>query len=179
MVATVAARNAPVLTSSPHARTAFSLFICAVASSDEKRAATSTLFFADLAGSERLSKLEGCPQLLAESKNINLSLLSLEKVILALEEAHRGNRAHVPFRSSALTSYLRSCFAADSLILMLFAVNGNEAHLDESVATLKFAMRCRNVEIRPSPVVVAQPAEDVRMARKIDFLHRWGKQPVD
>lgn len=53
----------------------------------------------DLAGSERQSKTKATGKLFEEARKINLSLVSLGKVIKALVSKDR----HVPYRDSKLT----------------------------------------------------------------------------
>ena len=66
----------------------------------------------DLAGSERVAKTGVSGQILQEAKYINLSLHSLEKVVVALQErAEGGQRSHIPYRDSTMTMMLRDSSA--------------------------------------------------------------------
>jgi hypothetical protein len=65
----------------------------------------STLYFADLAGSERQSASGAVGKRLSEAKHINKSLLNLSNVISKLAERVEGE--HVPYRNSKLTRLLR------------------------------------------------------------------------
>ena len=106
-----------------------------------------------------------------ESKNINLSLLNLENVILALEEQTKKPSASVfiPFRNSALTVFLKDCFTGSTQIQMIFTVNFAKDHYDESIATLKFAMRCRNIKIKE---VLLPDFENKENNQQIEFLNK-------
>lgn len=133
---------------------------------------TTSLFLVDLAGSEKIFKFETNPLIINESKNINLSLLNLEKVILALEEASRHGRAHIPFRNSTLTTFLRPCFEHESLISMLFTLNNSAQHISESLATLKFAMRCRNLKITTQQVEEPRSKDSTLLVKENEFLKK-------
>jgi kinesin family protein 6/9 len=60
-----------------------------------------------LAGSERISKTGVSGKILDEAKHINLSLTYLEQVIIALHDREQGERLHVPYRNSLMTTVLR------------------------------------------------------------------------
>lgn len=102
----------------------------------------------DLAGSEKIYKYETNIKTIKESKNINLSLLNLQKVILALEEKSKGNmKKHIPFRNSSLTLFLKDCFEQNSIIRIILTLNLDKEHLNETMSTLRFGMRCKNIKI--------------------------------
>jgi len=71
------------------------------------RVIRSKLNLVDLAGSERVGKTHSAGQTLNEAKYINSSLHFLELVIIALADKEKGNRAHIPYRNSMMTSVLR------------------------------------------------------------------------
>ena len=103
----------------------------------------------DLAGSEKIYKYETNIKTIKESKNINLSLLNLQKVILALEKKSKGYmKTHVPFRNSALTLFLKDCFEQNSIIRIILTLNLDREHLNETMTTLRFGMRCKNIKIQ-------------------------------
>uniref|UniRef100_A0A061SBX2 Kinesin-like protein n=1 Tax=Tetraselmis sp. GSL018 TaxID=582737 RepID=A0A061SBX2_9CHLO len=54
--------------------------------------------------------------------------------------------SHVPFRQSKLTSVLRDALGGNCKTLMIANVWAEEAHLDETASTLRFASRVRLVE---------------------------------
>ena len=66
----------------------------------------SHLNLVDLAGSERAKQTGTAGQGLKESQNINLSLLTLGKVISTLSEGKPN--LHVPYRESKLTRILKN-----------------------------------------------------------------------
>lgn len=96
-----------------------------------------TLNLVDLAGSERLkhSQVEG--DRMRETQNINKSLSCLGDVIDALG---RGS-AHVPYRNSKLTHLLQYSLGGNSKTLMFVMVSPLEAHLKETLTSLRFAAK--------------------------------------
>ena len=70
---------------------------------DNETSKQSSLFFVDLAGSEKIAKTHVTGQQLEEAKNINKSLSALGNVINALTS---DKKEHVPYRDSKLTRLL-------------------------------------------------------------------------
>ncbi|XP_061731647.1 kinesin-like protein KIFC3 isoform X2 [Nerophis ophidion] len=97
----------------------------------------------DLAGSERIRKSGAEGGRLREAQCINKSLAALGDVINALRSKH----AHVPFRNSRLTYLLQDSLGGDSKTLMMVQVSPVLGNLSESLCSLKFAQRVRNVEL--------------------------------
>jgi len=96
-----------------------------------------TLNLVDLAGSERL-KLSGAEgERMRETQNINRSLSCLGDVIEALGE----KRGHVPYRNSRLTHLLQYSLGGNSKTLMFVMVSPLEAHLRDTMTSLKFATK--------------------------------------
>jgi kinesin family protein 6/9 len=112
------------------------------------------LHLVDLAGSERVKKSESEGARLREACGINKSLSALEQVVLALSasggaEGGGAQDHHVPYRSSKLTHILKDALGGGpGRTRLLAALWAEEAHLDESVATLRFAGRVMNVRTR-------------------------------
>ncbi|KAF1972401.1 kinesin-domain-containing protein [Bimuria novae-zelandiae CBS 107.79] len=104
-----------------------------------------TLNLVDLAGSERLdhSKAEGAR--LKETQNINKSLSCLGDVINALGTAKEGG--HIPYRNSRLTYLLQYSLGGNSKTLMFVMVSPLQAHLQETITSLKFATKVHNTHI--------------------------------
>lgn len=143
----------------------------ATVGADEDVVRRSKVHFVDLAGSERVKLTDGTGATLREASYINKSLSFLEQVVVALSE--RPRRDHVPFRSSKLTHLLKdalgSCRA--SLVACLWP---HAAHLDQSLATLRFAARMGKVE---TALGERQPPLKARLAtaklkREVDALRR-------
>ncbi|KAI9768012.1 MAG: kinesin-like nuclear fusion protein [Geoglossum simile] len=104
-----------------------------------------TLNLVDLAGSERLSHSGSTGDRLKETQNINKSLSCLGDVIGALGQGKEGG--HVPYRNSKLTYLLRYSLGGNSKTLMFVMVSPLQAHLNETLTSLKFATKVSNTYI--------------------------------
>ncbi|OAK97400.1 kinesin-domain-containing protein [Phaeosphaeriaceae sp. SRC1lsM3a] len=139
---TVAATKANMRSSRSH-----SVFILKLVGTNEITGERSegTLNLVDLAGSERLehSKAEGAR--LKETQNINKSLSCLGDVINALGSSKEG--AHIPYRNSKLTYLLQYSLGGNSKTLMFVMVSPLQAHLQETITSLKFATKVHNTHI--------------------------------
>ncbi|CAL5991542.1 Kinesin-2 [Hexamita inflata] len=96
------------------------------------------LTLVDLAGSERVSKTQAQNNTLVQANSINSSLLVLGRVISAL--AHK--EPFVPFRDSKLTRILRNSLGGSASSLVITCVSSLKEHLDESIQSMRFAIRC-------------------------------------
>ncbi|CBX97219.1 hypothetical protein LEMA_P103500.1 [Plenodomus lingam JN3] len=139
---TVAATKANMRSSRSH-----SVFILKLVGTNEVTGEKSegTLNLVDLAGSERLehSKAEGAR--LKETQNINKSLSCLGDVINALGTAKEST--HIPYRNSKLTFLLQNSLGGNSKTLMFVMVSPLQAHLQETLTSLKFATKVHNTHI--------------------------------
>ncbi len=98
-----------------------------------------TLNLVDLAGSERLSHSGATGERLKETQNINKSLSCLGDVIGALGQGKEGG--HVPYRNSKLTYLLQFSLGGNSKTLMFVMISPLQAHLSETLTSLKFATK--------------------------------------
>ena len=98
----------------------------------------------DLAGSERAYKTDNRGQRLREGRNINRSLLSLANCINALADKSKKNQ-HIPYRDSKLTRLLRDSLSGTSVSAMLCAVSPSSDQFEETLNTLKYANRAKQM----------------------------------
>ena len=108
----------------------------------------SKLQLVDLAGSERQSKTKAEGIRLKEGININMGLLSLCNVISVLCEDNPTNKPkHVPYRESKLTRLLKNSLGGNSHTIMIACVSPADSNMEESLITLRYADRARNIKI--------------------------------
>ncbi|KAH8805715.1 P-loop containing nucleoside triphosphate hydrolase protein [Xylogone sp. PMI_703] len=104
-----------------------------------------TLNLVDLAGSERLKHSGAEGDRMKETQNINKSLACLGDVIGALGQGKEGG--HIPYRNSKLTYLLQYSLGGNSKTLMFVMASPLEAHLTETLTSLKFATKVHNTHI--------------------------------
>ncbi|XP_034230948.1 kinesin-like protein KIF3B isoform X2 [Thrips palmi] len=100
----------------------------------------------DLAGSERQSKTGASGERLKEASKINLSLSALGNVISALVD---GKSQHVPYRDSKLTRLLQDSLGGNSKTIMVANIGPASYNYDESLTTLRYANRAKNIKNKP------------------------------
>jgi protein tyrosine phosphatase (PTP) superfamily phosphohydrolase (DUF442 family) len=102
---------------------------------------SSTLYLCDLAGSERaVSQSERRK----EGSYINKSLLTLGTVIARLSS---GSVGHLPYRDSKLTRLLQPALSGRCLVSILCTVQTTTASYIETLSTLRFAARAKNIVV--------------------------------
>ncbi|KAF9158056.1 Kinesin-like protein kif21b [Actinomortierella ambigua] len=116
----------------------------------------SKFHFVDLAGSERLKRTRAVGDRAKEGISINSGLLALGNVISALGDESR-RASHVPYRDSKLTRLLQDSLGGNSATLMLACVSAADVDANETLSTLVYANRARNIRNR---VVINQDFRD-------------------
>ncbi|KAI9315272.1 P-loop containing nucleoside triphosphate hydrolase protein [Dichotomocladium elegans] len=107
----------------------------------------SKFHFVDLAGSERLKRTNAVGDRAKEGISINAGLLALGNVISALGDESR-KVSHIPYRDSKLTRLLQDSLGGNSQTLMLACVSPAESNCTETLNTLRYANRARNIRNR-------------------------------
>ena len=79
---------------------------------------------------------------------INKSLTALGKVIKSLTETAKGSR-HIPYRDSKLTRILQDSLGGNSRTTMIACVSPAESNYEETLGTIKYASRARNIKNKP------------------------------
>ncbi|KAF9190774.1 hypothetical protein BGZ50_009825 [Haplosporangium sp. Z 11] len=105
----------------------------------------SKFHFVDLAGSERLKRTSAIGDRAKEGISINAGLHALGNVISALGDPSK-KASHVPYRDSKLTRLLQDSLGGNALALMIACVSPSELNLGETLNTLKYANRARNIK---------------------------------
>ncbi|ORX73829.1 kinesin-domain-containing protein [Linderina pennispora] len=107
----------------------------------------SKMHFVDLAGSERIKRTGAAGTRVKEGISINAGLLALGNVISALgNSTQQGKRqTHVPYRDSKLTRLLQDSLGGNSQTLMLACISPSNKNHAESLNTIRYANRARNI----------------------------------
>lgn len=105
----------------------------------------SKFHFVDLAGSERLKRTAAEGDRRKEGININAGLLALGNVISALGDPSKRS-THIPYRDSKLTRLLQDSLGGSAMTLMIACVSPAESNLSETLNTLQYANRARNIK---------------------------------
>lgn len=118
---------------------------------------SSKLSLVDLAGSERVKRTNAIGDRFSEGVHINKGLLVLGQVISTLSEqsqsqaqqSKKNNRisnSHIPYRDSKLTRLLQDSLGGNSRTIMIACVSSCKHDIKESVNTLRYAQRARNIK---------------------------------
>ena len=100
----------------------------------------------DLAGSERQSKTGATGDRLKEATKINLSLSTLCHVISSLTDP---KCTYIPYRDSKLTRILQDSLGGNTKTVMIAAIGPADYNCDETISTLRYASRAKNIENKP------------------------------
>merc|ERR1719427_285339 len=99
----------------------------------------------DLAGSENIGRSGAKDSRAREAGNINQSLLTLGRVISCLVE----RAPHVPYRESKLTRLLQDSLGGRTKTSIIATVSPATINLEETLSTLDYAYRARNITNKP------------------------------
>ncbi|KIL66902.1 hypothetical protein M378DRAFT_185909 [Amanita muscaria Koide BX008] len=106
---------------------------------------TSVLSLIDLAGSEKATSDK---ERTREGKYINTSLLTLGTVIGTLaDNAGKKKSDYVPYRNSKLTRLLQPSLSGNARISVICTINPDAGAISETMSTLLFAKRIKNVKL--------------------------------
>lgn len=121
--------------------------------SNNQVALKAKLTLVDLAGSERIKRTGAEGARMKEGININKGLFVLGQVVSALSELGQRNQAlgggqqsHIPYRDSKLTRLLQDSLGGNSRTVMIACISPAESNIEESINTLRYAERTRNIK---------------------------------
>ncbi|KAH3679005.1 hypothetical protein WICPIJ_008746 [Wickerhamomyces pijperi] len=123
----------------------------------------STLSLCDLAGSEKATSSN---ERRKEGAFINKSLLALGSVIVKLSSP-QTSVGHIPYRDSKLTRLLQPALSGDSLVSILCTIQTQPAALAETVNTMRFAARAKNINLNVKKNEVDLSSDKDRMIEKL------------
>lgn len=101
-----------------------------------------------------------------EGISINSGLLALGNVISALGDDSRKT-SHVPYRDSKLTRLLQDSLGGNSQTLMLACISPSEVDFIETLSTLKYANRARNIKNNAVQNFEQSENHDIERYRKV------------
>ncbi|TRY92468.1 hypothetical protein DNTS_028175 [Danionella cerebrum] len=132
---------------------------------------SSKFHFVDLAGSERILKTGNTGERLKESIQINSGLLALGNVIGALGDPKRKG-THIPYRDSKITRILKDSLGGNAKTLMIACISPSSSDFDESLNTLNYAKRARNIQNRATVNCRGEPDRVEGLELQIKALRR-------
>lgn len=131
----------------------------------------SKIHLVDLAGSERMDKVGDNATRVQEARYINESLFHLHNVIKAL----RDKASFIPYRSSAMTMFLKDSLGGNCYTTMIATVSSKTDQMLETLRTLKFASEVMsiknnarvNMSLDPQVLIAQLRAEIVRLKHEL------------
>ncbi|KAJ8383750.1 hypothetical protein AAFF_G00215090 [Aldrovandia affinis] len=130
----------------------------------------------DLAGNERgADAISAHRWTWQEGIEINKSVLALKECIRALGR----KKAHTPFRDSTLTQVLKDSFIGEnSRTCMIATISPGMASCENTLNTLRYANRVKELAVDPRAVARVRPAD--RVLPRLDILDalkvQWGAE---
>uniref|UniRef100_A0A1A9UTW3 Kinesin motor domain-containing protein n=1 Tax=Glossina austeni TaxID=7395 RepID=A0A1A9UTW3_GLOAU len=109
----------------------------------DQRQLSGTLYFLDLAGSEKVSKTGADGVVLNEAKIINKSLSALGNVISALADEQQ---THIPYRDSKLTRILQDSLGGNARTAILLCCSPASTSECETKSTFEFGHRAKIIK---------------------------------
>lgn len=137
----------------------------------------------DLAGSERQKKTGATGAQMKEGTKINLSLSALGNVISALADAGKG-KGHIPYRDSKLTRLLQDSLGGNTKTLMIAAVSPADKNYDETLSTLRYANRAKNITNKPKinedpkDTMLREHKDEIARLKEMLEAFQSGAQPL-
>ncbi|XP_054717642.1 kinesin-like protein KIF21A, partial [Uloborus diversus] len=151
---------------------------------EEFESLSAKLNFVDLAGSERLKRTGATGERAKEGISINCGLLALGNVISALGDKTR-KATHVPYRDSKLTRLIQDSLGGNSQTLMIACVSPSDRDFMETLNTLKYANRAKNIRNKisinqdKSSQTISLLRREVQQLQLELMEYRQGKRLID
>ena len=132
------------------------------------------LSIVDLAGSEKLKdSKQQSDKGLRETANINRSLFTLGKVISTLEKVQSKelpSSTYIPYRDSVLTKLLMDSLGGSGMAIMIACVSPAAKYIDETLSTLYYASRARNIKNKPTKKINAKDRIIAQLIQEVQRL---------
>lgn len=137
---------------------------------------SASVFFIDLAGSERASQSLSAGTRLKEGCHINRSLLTLGNVIRKLSNGRQG---HINYRDSKLTRILQPCLGGNARTSIICTLSPARSHVEQSRNTLLFASCAKEVTTNAQVnVVMSDKALVKHLQKELARLESELRSPV-
>jgi len=107
-----------------------------------------------------------CVRTSKEATKINLSLSALGNVVSALVD---GRSSHIPYRDSKLTRLLQDALGGNTRTLMIACLSPADNNYDETLGTLRYANRAKNIRNRPR---INEDPKDALIRQYLDEISR-------
>lgn len=117
--------------------------------------------FVDLAGSERAHRIGNVGERFKESVHINTGLLALGNVISSLADPKKKAK-HIPYRDSKITRILKDSLGGNAQTLMICCISPAASSFDESLNSLKYANRAKDIRNKP---IVNRDSQSIRFEK--------------
>jgi len=131
---------------------------------EHKEIRVGKLNLVDLAGSERVRVTGATGKRLEECKKINQSLSALGNVISALADQKQG-KTHIPYRDAKITRLLEDSLGGNCITTMMAMISPSVDSFGESLSTLKFANRAKNIKNDP---IINEDLDQKALLRKYE-----------
>ncbi|KAJ5580301.1 uncharacterized protein N7459_006286 [Penicillium hispanicum] len=141
----VAATKCNDLSSRSHTVFTITVLTNRMSDSGEEYVSSGKLNLVDLAGSENIGRSGAENKRATEAGLINKSLLTLGRVINALVD--KGS--HIPYRESKLTRLLQDSLGGRTKTCIIATVSPSRSNLEETISTLDYAFRAKNIRNKP------------------------------
>lgn len=128
------------------------------------------LTLVDLAGSERVDKSGATGDQLKEAQSINKSLSALGDVIAALTSGTK----HVPYRNHPLTMLMSDSLGGNAKTLMFVNASPADYNEKETVSSLNFAVRCKDITNAVSTGPGVQAAQMSALKKELAKMKKGG-----
>eukprot|EP00002_Diphylleia_rotans_P017761 TRINITY_DN3440_c0_g1_i6.p1 TRINITY_DN3440_c0_g1~~TRINITY_DN3440_c0_g1_i6.p1 ORF type:complete len:367 (-),score=57.26 TRINITY_DN3440_c0_g1_i6:1322-2422(-) len=125
--------------------------------------------FVDLAGSEKVKETKSSGETLKETQSINRSLFTLGVVISTLGNLKKRDK-HIPYRDSKLTKLLMDSLGGNGATLMIACCSPSSYNLEESLRTLMYATRAKNIKNKPIVQMDPRDLMIMQLRREIQLL---------
>ena len=141
-------------------------------------------------GLKQLKRTAAAGERIKEGISINSGLLALGNVISALGDPSRAKSntaSHVPYRDSKLTRLLQDSLGGNAHTLMIACVSPAEWNAGETINTLKYANRARNIKNRAVVNEKEDGWDDIewlqgtvsRLRKELKTIREGGLIPID